>query len=939
MQNYFSASLKFLLNSRLLRFLARTPKHDLSLFDHLLSPFRSSPHDLGAARRDFLKILVYAAWRRSVYLRAMSSSSAAAGPKICFNVHCKDAITDQVRRKGWKLRSGEFSELCERCYSTFDKGSFCETFHSDATGWRKCESCGKRIHCGCIVSIPSYMLLDAGGVECMVCVRKAYSSVPNQIWSPPVTLSPQVSERSKDFSVKSWNQAVSSYPGQWRHPANIWNSSSIQSDLHQRLSFEFDRPNAERLLAGTRSSFSAQEKKAEELSERITSGGISHVVRDRYGDNDSMSGRKGTTSEACSTGPSGVNFEARQSSQGNPSTILKGDSSALLIGLAAPFSGINETSDPARISTTQPHRQAAPSSLSKQFYPNTTNSVESCNESQSQTRNGRGRADPKARSHLLPRYWPRITDQELQKISGDSNSVITPLFEKMLSASDAGRIGRLVLPKKCAEAYFPLISQPEGLPLKMQDANGKEWVFQFRFWPNNNSRMYVLEGVTPCIQSMQLQAGDTVTFSRIDPEGKLVMGFRKASNTPNSEQENHAAKAGDSSSVTSHVKTNAMDFIANLPLRPHKGSTESRNQSNTADRASWARNDKGGFIQKDGSIPKSSHNHFKRKGGNLGSKSKRLRIENEESIELNLTWEEAQVLLRPASDEGATVISVEGYDFEEFEEAPVLGMPTYFAKNQDGDVNSRWGQCEDCSKWRKLPLDALLRHRWTCSDNKWDSDRSSCSDPQEISSDIAHLLPTKTGSSKRSKVKVENETVEVSDGLDTLANLAILGEGESLPASSQATTKHPRHRAGCTCIVCIQPPSGKGPKHKQTCTCNVCLTVKRRFRTLMLRREKRQSEKEAEGVGNRKKEDLPNNQPEAMAPPAALVLEHMEPSNSLEMPMANNDVANDECEKKWAAPSPIKTRIDLNIQPEREEEPSPVAEAGSLIRPFQGTVD
>lgn len=32
-----------------------------------------------------------------------------------------------------------------------------------------------------------------------------------------------------------------------------------------------------------------------------------------------------------------------------------------------------------------------------------------------------------------------------------SNSVVTPLFEKMLSASDAGRIGRLVLPKKCAE--------------------------------------------------------------------------------------------------------------------------------------------------------------------------------------------------------------------------------------------------------------------------------------------------------------------------------------------------------------------------------------------------------------------------------------------------------------------------------------------------------
>ena len=69
------------------------------------------------------------------------------------------------------------------------------------------------------------------------------------------------------------------------------------------------------------------------------------------------------------------------------------------------------------------------------------------------------------------------------------------------------------------QAYFPPISQPEGLPLKILDAKGKEWIFQFRFWPNNNSRMYVLEGVTPCIQSMQLQAGDTGT------EGNWCVGI------------------------------------------------------------------------------------------------------------------------------------------------------------------------------------------------------------------------------------------------------------------------------------------------------------------------------------------------------------------------------------------------------------------------------
>lgn len=72
------------------------------------------------------------------------------------------------------------------------------------------------------------------------------------------------------------------------------------------------------------------------------------------------------------------------------------------------------------------------------------------------------------------------------------------------------------------QAYFPSISHPEGLPLKVQDVKGKEWVFQFRFWPNNNSRMYVLEGITPCIQSMQLQAGDVGNQS-VPPNSFLIV--------------------------------------------------------------------------------------------------------------------------------------------------------------------------------------------------------------------------------------------------------------------------------------------------------------------------------------------------------------------------------------------------------------------------------
>lgn len=35
----------------------------------------------------------------------------------------------------------------------------------------------------------------------------------------------------------------------------------------------------------------------------------------------------------------------------------------------------------------------------------------------------------------------------------------------------------------------------------------------------------------------------------------------------------------------------------------------------------------------------------------------------------------------------------------------------------------QWAQCDDCSKWRKLPEDALLPPKWTCSENVWDSSR------------------------------------------------------------------------------------------------------------------------------------------------------------------------------------------------------------------------
>ncbi|XP_055808390.1 B3 domain-containing protein Os07g0679700-like isoform X5 [Solanum dulcamara] len=131
---------------------------------------------------------------------------------------------------------------------------------------------------------------------------------------------------------------------------------------------------------------------------------------------------------------------------------------------------------------------------------------------------------------IEPQYMPRVTESKLQKIS------INPLFQKLLSASDADlALSRLVIPKKCAEiplvgeAYFPRLSGPHKIPINILDTEGKEWNFRFRFWPNSRSKMYVLEGLRDYMVSKKWQAGDVVTFYRIEPGQKLVMGLRNTS--------------------------------------------------------------------------------------------------------------------------------------------------------------------------------------------------------------------------------------------------------------------------------------------------------------------------------------------------------------------------------------------------------------------------
>ncbi|XP_074568531.1 B3 domain-containing protein Os07g0679700-like [Curcuma longa] len=762
----------------------------------------------------------------------------------CMNAACGATEPGGEWRRGWGLRSGGFASLCVKCGMAYEQLAFCDIFHQKESGWRECCSCGKNLHCGCIASKSFFDLLDTGGVQCISCIKN--SEVPlmsSGIVQNFVSQNHQRVLALPDRTLKEdTDSAITTHACEMS--ANTAHCKIDGGTLSKGKSLnKLDQEHNECRIR------SFVQIKAEQHSPDVVIASLSNRYQGPLASQISPMDEKALMMDksVCESLSQGcINISLGNAIQVSNKEVCKVAERPFL---SLPVTcSISEEKDERRALATFQQMQRSRSLVMK--CPRMGNQPFSDLSKNSLPYMRVARPPAEGRNQLLPRYWPRITDQELQQISGDSNSTIVPLFEKVLSASDAGRIGRLVLPKACAEAYFPPISQPEGVPLTIQDTKGKEWNFQFRFWPNNNSRMYVLEGVTPCIQSLQLQAGDTVTFSRIDPQGKLVMGYRKATNTIPLQDCQISAITNDTfgnETLFSGIDENmsiANGYSGLLPtmkgvVDPYLASQpEHLNQSDFE--ASWHKGGRPfeGLVWQP--LQSSSRN--------IGSKSKRLLMDTEDALELKMTWEEAQELLRPPPSAKPTIVTIEDHEVEEYEEPPIFGKKSIFTARSSGEQD-QWVQCDDCFKWRRIPVDILLHAQWSCVDNVWDPNRSSCSAPDELSQKEMQLLlrqyeDFQQQSTNASWKHTSSELAASSLDAFAAAAAAVGDVGNQSMTTHSTTTKHPRHRPGCTCIVCIQPPSGKGPKHDPACTCNVCVTVKRRFNTLMMRKKKRQSERE-----------------------------------------------------------------------------------------------
>ncbi|XP_019178806.1 PREDICTED: B3 domain-containing transcription repressor VAL1-like isoform X2 [Ipomoea nil] len=782
------------------------------------------------------------------------------GSNVCMNELCC-STTSSEWKKGWGLKSGGFAILCYSCGSAYEKVAFCETFHLDESGWKECRMCRKRIHCGCIASKYLFEYMDLGGIVCLSCARILGGQAlrPIQIPNDDVPSGILAMKNKDDTQTIRVENRMDENILEKGRLLQLGKSVEAREPIQLFKSRNDDKIKREEPIIPAVEVMSCfpnlnQQSLRTSVLEKAENCIPKQAVKDAP-DSFNQPSLNFSLSTPISTSSSGLPFP---SGVGKVSPFQQGQKPHHILP-KPPKAGSNSGFE-SKSGISTPTRVARPPA------------------------EGRG-----GRNQLLPRYWPRITDQELQKLSGDLKSTIVPLFEKVLSASDAGRIGRLVLPKACAEAYFPYINHSEGIPIRMQDIKGKEWTFQFRFWPNNNSRMYVLEGVTPCIQNMQLQAGDTVTFSRIDPEGKLVMGFRKATNNAEMQVSQNSTPANGGCSTE-------------IPL---SGATD--NHTN-------------GGRETDKPLQRNVLSPEKKKVRNIGCKNKRLLMHSEDAMELRITWEEAQELLRPPPTVNPTIVVIENHEFEEYDEPPVFGKRTIFTSRSSGE-HEQWAQCDNCSKWRRLPVHVLLPANWTCSDNVWDSNRCSCSAPNEMNQKELDAFLRVSKETKRRRI-VESSNDGEPSGLDALATVAVLGESMSElgEPSAGATTKHPRHRPGCSCIVCIQPPSGKG-KHEATCKCNVCLTVKRRFKTLMQRKKKKQSERELELAQGKDKDKLPRKDAAAANEPTSIPMNH--PENEAYQKEDRHDAMEEDV-------GTSKGQLDLNCHPNREDDMQPEEASGLL---------
>ncbi|BBN01546.1 hypothetical protein Mp_2g08260 [Marchantia polymorpha subsp. ruderalis] len=118
-------------------------------------------------------------------------------------------------------------------------------------------------------------------------------------------------------------------------------------------------------------------------------------------------------------------------------------------------------------------------------------------------------------------------EREVQRVHPISESQLRLVIQKQLTTTDVGSLGRIILPKKEAETHLPHLPDKEGIEMCLYDHDvDRTWIMKYRFWPNNKSRMYLLENTGEFAKYHGLQQGDLLLIYRQLP-ARYVLRVKK----------------------------------------------------------------------------------------------------------------------------------------------------------------------------------------------------------------------------------------------------------------------------------------------------------------------------------------------------------------------------------------------------------------------------
>ncbi|KAJ8749459.1 hypothetical protein K2173_025654 [Erythroxylum novogranatense] len=162
-------------------------------------------------------------------------------------------------------------------------------------------------------------------------------------------------------------------------------------------------------------------------------------------------------------------------------------------------------------------------------------------------------------------YQRQVTSDRRQGWKPEKN--LRFLLQKVLKQSDVGNLGRIVLPKKEAETHLPELEARDGISIAMEDiGTSRVWNMRYRFWPNNKSRMYLLENTGDFVRANGLQEGDfIVIYSDVKCGKYLIRGVKVRQPGPKSENKRSgkAQRNGHASSPSTANGSSATPIIQN----------------------------------------------------------------------------------------------------------------------------------------------------------------------------------------------------------------------------------------------------------------------------------------------------------------------------------------------------------------------------------------